>query len=246
MARPAVVSHRTNQGQWPENTLLGIHAAIQDGADAIEVDVRATRDGALVLLHDETLERTAGDPRRVDQVTLADLRALRVRDREGRHDPQPVPTLQEAIQAIAGRCVIEVDLPMRGLEEEVAALVVAAGAQPWTWFTTHPPGDAALLRDRCPDARVYLSVAREPRLVRDLAHAIQVAADLGLAGVNPHHGSVDQPAVAAAHARGLEIGAWTVNDPAELVRLVRLGVDAVTTDYPLRLFEVIDRLQPSE
>ena len=240
-SRPAIVSHRTNAGDCPENTLIGIEAAILDGCDAVEVDVRATRDGALVLLHDETLARVTGDPRRLDEVTLDELRALRVRDPHGLHPPQPIPTLAEALAAVGGRCGLEIDLPMRGLEAGIAATVRAAHAEAWTWFTAHPPEDAAILRYACPDARVFLSVAPQPTWVRDIEDAIEVAARFGLHGVNPSLAALAPSIVAEAHGHGLLVGAWTVNTPEDIERALDLGVDGITTDVPARVFEAIAR-----
>lgn len=244
-ARPAprveVVSHRTNAGDAPENTLAGIEAAVRDGCAAVEVDVRATRDGALVLLHDETLERTTGDRRRIDSVTLEEVRALTVLDPFGASPPQRVPTLAEALEALHGRIAIEIDLPMRGLEAAIAAEVRAADAEAWTWFTAHPPPDAAFLRDACPGARVYLSVAPQPTWVRDLEDAIEVAARLGLAGINPSLGALVPSTIHEARERGLLVGAWTVNTPADIDRALDLGVDAITTDFPARVSGAVAR-----
>lgn len=238
-----VVSHRTNAGDAPENTLAGIEAAIRDGCAAVEVDVRATRDGVLVLMHDETLERTTGDLRRLDAVTFEELRRLAIRDPFGTGAVQRVPTLAEALAACAGRIAIEIDLPMRGLEAAIAGEVHAAQAEPWTWFTAHPPADAEALHVACPGARTYLSVAPRPTWVRDLEDAIEVAARLGLAGINPSLGTLAPSLVDEAHERGLLVGAWTVNLPDDIERALDLGVDAITTDVPARVFEAIRRRQ---
>ena len=205
--------------------------------------MRATRDGALVLFHDETLERLTGDPRPLAKVTLADLAALRVRGPEG--TLARIPTLREAIEAINGRCAIEIDLPARGLEEAIIDVVRTTGAEPWTWFTRHPPEDALALRTACPQARVFLSVAPRPTRVRDLADGIEVASRLGLHGVNPTLVAVLPSHVEAAHERGLLIGVWTVNTPAAIERALDLGVDAVTTDVPARVAEAVARREPN-
>lgn len=236
---PLVVSHRTNAGTSPENTLAGIEHAIRDGAHAIEVDVRGTRDGGPVLMHDATLQRTCGDPRAVEELTLAELRDVRVFDPHGRLPPQPIPTLTEAIETIAGRCAIEIDFPAPGIEAEVAGVVRRLGAQRWTWFTTHPPDSAEVLRRACPRSTVLLSVHVQPRWVRDLADAIRVAGSLGLHGINPSHRVLSAPVVAHAHERGLLVGCWTVNEQADLDRVVSIGVDYVTTDHPDRAFNVL-------
>lgn len=152
---PLVISHRTNEGDAPENTLLGIARAIEGGCDAVEVDVRATRDGVLVLLHDETLARTTGDPRAVLDVTYAELRALRCGVPQGYPPPQPVPTLEAAYAAVLApdgtpRIVIEVDIPARGIEAEVAALFRRLHAEPYSLFTPSTETEVRLMQRHCP------------------------------------------------------------------------------------------------
>src|SRR5690606_14769703 len=121
----------------------------RDGARAVEIDVRRTRDGALVLMHDETLERTTGDPRAVADVTLADLDALRVTrtsaGQPGEHAPQPVPTLEAALRAVEGRAAVVVDFVLDEIAQDCVDLVNHLGAAPWTWWTAHPPRLAAAL-----------------------------------------------------------------------------------------------------
>src|SRR5688572_33459399 len=97
-------------GTRPENTVAGIEAALADGVDAIECDVRATADGVPVLMHDASLDRATGDPRLVSEVTAADLAAnVRVRDPFGRLDPQLVPTLAEALARVGGRATLAIE-----------------------------------------------------------------------------------------------------------------------------------------
>ena len=98
-----VISHRTQMGTMPENTLAGIDAAIEGRADAIEIDVRATADGELVLMHDATLERTVGDPREPGEVTLEELRGLKLLDPFGNAGRQPIPSFEETLACVAGR-----------------------------------------------------------------------------------------------------------------------------------------------
>ena len=117
---PVLIAHRTAMGLCPENTIVGIEAAIASGVDGVEIDVRATRDGVLVLMHDASLERTTGDPRDVEAVTLDELRALRVLDPHGDVGPQPVPTFAEALQATAATHLV-IEVKQTGIEELVRA-----------------------------------------------------------------------------------------------------------------------------
>ena len=235
---PLVVSHRTNAGDAPEHTLAGIAAALRDGCAAVEVDVRATRDGALVLMHDETLERTTDDSRAVVAITLADLRMLRCGPPQG-HPPQPIPTLAEAMDAVGGRCTIEIDLPARGIEEPVAALVHRLGAERWTWFTPSSEDEAAQMLRLCPTVDVLFDITDEPLPADELARRIGAAARLGARAINPIHTALTPQAVALAHAAGLEVACWTVDAPEDIARVLALGVDIVTTNYPRRVFAAI-------
>src|SRR5690606_12885318 len=129
---PLVISHRTNMGSMPENSLAGIAAALRDGADGVEIDVRATADGVPVLLHDATLERTAADPREVSALTLDELRAVRVLPAGG-VEGERVPTLAEALAAVGGRTVLVIEVKQAGIEGVVAEAVRTAGADSWCW-----------------------------------------------------------------------------------------------------------------
>ena len=96
---PVLIAHRTAMGLRPENTIVGIEAAIAAGVDGVEIDLHATLDGVPVLMHDDSLARTTGDARGVEEVTLDELRALSVLDPHGSVGPQPVPTFAEALAA---------------------------------------------------------------------------------------------------------------------------------------------------
>lgn len=238
----AVISHRANGGEYPENTLLGIDAALRDAVDAIEIDVRATSDGTLVLLHDADLARVAGVRRPVASMSRDDLGALRVRDPRGAQPPQPIPTLEETFAAIDGRAAIVVDFVDDSLPEPIIDAVRKAGAEAWTWFTPHHPRVAMRLREACPAARVFLGWTHDEGHSHASADAVSLAERLGLAGIMANHRAVDRTTVDYAHSRGLAVACWTVNDPPRMASLARLGVDAITTDYPSRLLGVMRHL----
>ena len=115
MTRPFVISHRTQMGTMPENTLVGIDAAIEGGADGVEIDVRATSDGELVLLHDASLPRATNDKRELSGVSLAELREVRVLDTHEVVWERPVPTLAEMLDRIDGRALFVIELKEAGL-----------------------------------------------------------------------------------------------------------------------------------
>lgn len=241
---PLVISHRTNEGDAPENTLIGVALAIDDGCDAVELDVRATRDGVLVLMHDETLERTTGDPRAVLDVTYEQLRALRCGVPQG-YPPQPVPTLAEAYAAILApdgtpRIAIVVDIPARGIEADVAALIRSLHAEPYTLFTPSTEAEVRLMQQHCPEVPVFFDITHEALPPEEMARRIRQASALGVRAINPTHLALTPEAVALAHDLGLDVACWTVDAPEDLARAIALGVDAITTNYPRRLFALLE------
>ena len=244
-----MISHRTNEGNAPENTLLGIARAIEDGCDVVELDVRATRDGVLVLMHDETLERTAGDPRAVVDVTYGELGMLRSGGPQG-YPPQRIPTLAEAYEAVLApdgtpRILVEVDIPARGIEADVTGLIRRLHAEAYSLFTPSSEVEVRLMQQLCPEVPVLFDITHEVLPADELVRRIRLAALLGVRAINPTFHALTPEAVALAHDLGLEVACWTVNAPEDLTHMLALGVDAITTDHPRRLIEMIEAREAS-
>ena len=240
------VAHRGASGRAPENTLTALAAAVADGADLLEFDVRRTRDGALVLMHDATLTRTT-DARRVfpgrapwlvSDFSLAELRRLHAGGTRGEGlAGETVPTLDEALgMARAAR---------------VGALVELKTGQDGRL----PVGElAAELRGRAHHAVIVQSFdVAGLRQVRALLPAVRIAV-LGSPGraelralsqwadqVHPHHRRVDRRLVDEAHGWGMRCMVWTVNRSARMRHAMTLGVDGVITDHPALLRDLASR-----
>ena len=241
---PLVISHRTNEGNAPENTLIGIAHAVEEGCDVVEVDVRATRDGVLVLMHDETLERTTGDRRAILDVSYEELSALRCGAPQG-HSPQPIPTLTEAYAAILAadetpRIVMEVDIPARGIECAVATLIRGLRAESYSLFTPSTEAEVRLMQQHCPNVPIVFDITHDVLPAAELARRIRLAAALAVRAINPIFKALNPEAVALAHSLGLEVACWTVDEPGDLARMVALGVDAITTNHPQRLIALLE------
>ncbi len=231
-ASPLVISHRTNMGTMPENTLGGIEAALRDGADGIEVDVRATRDGELVLQHDASLERATADDRLLADVTLEQLRRLRVQPLHAYQPPEPIPTLREAFAAVDARAILVIELKETGLEERVARLVHDANAAAWCWAWSFLPAVCMAMREAAPEVPVSLLWGRASAEQHGIVDPVARAVENGLAGISAHHSLVDVVLVERAHAAGLRVSTWTVNDLDDIDRVRDAGVDAICGDVP--------------
>lgn len=239
MPRPLVISHRTNMGTMPENTLAGIEAALGDGVDGVEIDVRATRDGRVVLLHDATLERTAADARVLADLTTEELALLRTRP-FGDIPPQPVPSLAETLDCVSGRAILVIEVKQRGIHEAVAAEVRAAGSAEWCWIWAFDPEVAVACRAALPEVPVGLNVSRGSlERFGHVGDAVPLAVRHGFAAVSLSHDLVDGASVLAAHRRGLAVYTWTVDEAWDIARVRDAGVDAVCSNFPRRVDAVL-------
>ena len=250
---PATIAHRGASVIAPENTLAAVRAAIDVGATAVEVDVHRSRDGALVVLHDCTLARTTDverqlpgrGPWRVADLTCDEIAGL---DAGGWHDPayagERVPLLRDVLGLLRGTgtgLLLEVKKPelYPGIESDLATELRAV-----------PGYLTAALWDR---SLVVQSFGH-----RSMARFKQLAADVpvGLLGtlprrrlpqaatwadhVNPRHRGLTASYVTAVHEAGLSCHAWTVDRPADMARVVALGVDGVITNRPEVLRTLLD------
>ncbi|WP_224390629.1 glycerophosphodiester phosphodiesterase family protein [Pseudonocardia sp. ICBG1293] len=241
---PEVVAHRGASADAPENTLAAADGALAQRADAVEVDVQRTADGHLVLVHDATLARTTDVERvfparalaPVGSFTLAELRRL---DAGSWFSPafagERIPTLAEFGDRLGGRAdlLIELKDPARypGVEKEVGyevdgrrdVVVQSFDHDAMRRFTEATPDvPAGWLFDGRPTAA---------QLDDAVAH--------GVTQINPSFRDVDSTLVADVRARGMQTGVYTVNDPDDMRRTARTGVDRIITDRPAVLREVL-------
>lgn len=247
-ARPApvAVGHRGAPRQARENTLASLRAAVAAGADWVELDVRLTRSGEPVLLHDATLDRLWQDSRPVAQLDLADLAALHrsasapgtataAAEARGPADPlaataepdadaRRIPTLAEAVELLrATGTPVMADQP--GPAEARAALAVLRAAEylPHTVFAGDLAGLRAV-RSAAPEARIALTWKRPVPPPRALL------AELRPEYLNLRHLWATRPLIRWAHRRGLLVSAWTVDRPGRMDALLRAGVDALISN----------------
>jgi glycerophosphoryl diester phosphodiesterase len=223
-ARPLLWGHRGAPRGAPENTLEAFELALARGADGVELDVRLSGDGEVVVLHDPDLQRVAG-------VALSAARASA--EALSRHDlggGARVPRLDDALSLVLGRgALVNVELKSDVPDRDalVGAVVgrVAALPQPRRAEVLLSCFDAAMcraLRVAVPEVVVALLLSRVPVALPDLL--------MELPAVHPRGDRLDSVAVARLRSAGLLINAWTINRPAEARRLAELGVDGLITD----------------
>jgi glycerophosphoryl diester phosphodiesterase len=235
-ARPAVTifAHRGARAHAPENTLLAFELAFALGADAIECDVQRTADGALVVIHDATLDRTTNGRGPVARATLAELRALDA----GRG--QRIPLLAEVLD-LCERAGRQVNLEVKA--ESLAAALLTAEALAEPLEAMEEPQRGALVVSSFELAAVAQIKRQLPWLRVATLHAgsrwrhedpLVVAQAMGAEALHLHTALATPQLVQRARALSLRTRVWTANVPATLRQLLRWGVDGVFTDYPER------------
>ena len=242
---PRIFAHRGDSGAAPENTLAAFRAAIAAGADGVELDVHASRDGVAVVIHDERLERTTSGHGWVHDATAAELGALEAGAWFRPPLPgQGVPTLR-AVLALLRPSGLAVNIELKtarhdypGLVPAVLGDVEAAGMAAQvvlSSFNHRTLLEARRLAPHVPCAALLYEVLVEPW---------RYAREHGFQAVHPHRATVDGDLVRACHAAGLAVRAWTVDDEADARRLMALGVDGLITNRPALLRALRDALAP--
>jgi glycerophosphoryl diester phosphodiesterase len=236
-----LAAHRGGAALWPENSLLAFRNAAALGAEYLELDVHLSADGEVVVIHDPTLERTTTGTGPVRGRRVAELRALRLRDTTGAVTAEPIPGLDEvvALAAAAGRRLlveIKVDAGRArypDIEERVLAVLDRHAMAAASVVMAFEPETWARVRGLRPDIVAgALYSARGARALGGALGAIERARAGGAGFVGLEEELVTAEVVARAQAAGLLLGAWTVNQPEAMRRLIDEGVGILITDRP--------------
>jgi glycerophosphoryl diester phosphodiesterase len=214
-----VQAHRGLSATHPENTIAAFRAAADAGFPTLEMDVRCTHDGEVLVLHDPTLTRTTDGVGRLHDLDYDEVR---------RYDTGvgPVPRLADVFAALASwKGQWNVEIKAEEAAEGAVGLVGHHGLGGRTIFTAIDPDVVAALADLAPDVPRGLIPLGPPD-----DEDFDAAADLGCAWINVDVDFWDDAIVARAREHNLRVGAWTVNDAAIATRLVAAGVQAIITD----------------
>lgn len=228
--KPIIVGHRGAAGLAPENTLEAFQAAIDLAIDGIEFDVQRSKDGALVVFHDEDLERLTDGTGKLWDRTLDELKALHiVTQHEGYHDVR-IPTLRETFEFLRAAdqlLMIELKEPWRypGVEEQVVTLIREFGLVERVQVRAFYHDALHTIHRLAPE--IALSELWLDRLPEDDEVIYKT--------VNSHHILFTAENVARLHRRGVQVTAWTVNELDDARRLIEIGIDGLTTNFPDRL-----------
>lgn len=253
--RPRLFAHRGGAKVAPENTLAAFTAGLAAGADRLELDVHATRDGHVVVIHDPTVDRTTNGTGEVRALTLAEIRELDA----GYHFPGAaneypyrgrgvrIPTLAELLEECPEAPLnIEIKQLDPPIEEEVLRTLDRYGARERVLLAAENGRIMERIRAAAPDVLTSFSAEDVARFV-EAWHGGQIDSyrPPGVAlQIPPSFGDIElvtAESVEIAHRLGLEVHVWTIDDPDQMEALLDIGVDGIMTDVPLLAAAVFRR-----
>lgn len=238
-----VIAHRGASAAAPPNTLAAFEKAAELGADGVEFDVHLSADGVPVVIHDSTVDATTDGSGRVADLSLDALKQL---DAGSHFSPafagERIPTLEEILEAVGQRLLLNVELKStslreNGLERAVTAQVERHGLSDGVLFSSFNPFALRRAKRIAPHIRAGLLYA--PNLPLPLRRA-WLAPLFPHEARHPEHTMVDARFMAWARRRGYQVNTWTVDEPAEMQRLINLGVNAIITNVPDVLRQVVE------
>ena len=227
------IAHRGASAFYPENTLRAFIAAADLGADMCEFDVRMTRDGEVVVIHDAMVNRTTDGRGRVAAMNAAAIKRLDAGVRFGAEfRGERIPTLAEVAETLSGRCAMDVELKTGGLEAHVCEILRERGALESAIVSSFDWDQLKIVADKEPGLRLALLGEKAPLAMLEAASAMRASA------IAPRFDIADAALCAEAHRRGLAVYVWTVDDVPAMRRFAAAGVDGIMTNNPKKLREV--------
>jgi glycerophosphoryl diester phosphodiesterase len=236
-----VIAHRGFSSRAPENTLAAIREAIAIGADMAEIDVTLTADERVVVIHDETLDRTTNGSGKVADYSFDDIRNL---DAGSWFAPQfageKVPTLEEILDTVKGRILLNVEIKSeavdRGISDKVAAAIRDRGMTDQVIVSSFSPTALEQMHAVAPEIRTAVLYNKDLQRGQDPAEIVQ---SLGASAFNIRGSRLKAEMLRSCREHGIPVGVYTVDKPRKMKRWVNKGIDGIFTNRPDRLIEVL-------
>jgi glycerophosphoryl diester phosphodiesterase len=233
-----IVAHRGGAGLGLENTLTCIEKGIAAGADMIEIDVHLTKDGYLLVCHDETVDRTTNGTGKIREMTLDEIQQLNVTDKDGRITGEHLPTLEEVIKLVDGRIKLLIEVKLKGniyegIEQKLLDEINRLDAAPWVVIQSF--NDSVLEKIHRLDASIrmeklfFFKLLYLPVIFDGSFSKFNFKKYTHISSFNIFYKSASRSLIDNIHKNGKEVKIWTLEDPG---RTPNLPVDGIITDRP--------------
>jgi glycerophosphoryl diester phosphodiesterase len=245
-AHIGITAHRGNSADFPENTFPAFMSALSLRVDWIELDIRKTKDGQIVVIHDATTGTVGNQSLQVSEVTYEELKSVdvghefRIRNKLSLKEcpPVSVPLLSDIIRLVMQQNETRLSIqPKTNCGKEALAIIKELKAEPWVGFNDDSVLKMKEVKNEVNSIPVFWDRPADTNIDEDL----KVAQMEGFESLVIYHYGITMEKVDKIHEAGLEVGAHTVNEPARIKLLLGLGVDRFYTDDPRRLMELLRR-----
>lgn len=245
----SVTGHRGASAYAPENTLASIQKALEIGVDRIEVDVATTKEGVVICLHDETLDRTCqmnGDPRDFAWEELQIVKANK--GKETKFPEETIASLEQAFELINGQCEFVIEIKnghdhFPNIEEETVKLIRKFRAEKWALIHSFNDDVLFKIHESDPDIRLqklFVFRTKHPPVIQDFKHHKGRLEDYDFCeGFGVYRKFVKRKLIRDIHALNQKIHVWTVNDEKEMNKLIEWGVDGIISNKPDKVKELL-------
>jgi len=241
-ARTRVIAHRGFSGAAPENTIAAVRAAVEINADMVEIDVTLTSDGHIVVIHDEILDRTTSGSGKVSDFTRAELQQL---DAGAWFAPEfageRIPSLDAVLDEIEDRILLNVEIKSEAVERGIVAKVASAiqrqRMEDQVVVSSFSPTALEQMHTEAPEIRTAVLYNTSFHKGQD---AVEIVDGLGASVFNIKRQRLNKKMLHRCREHDIPVGLYTVNKPRRMRRLVKKGIDAIFTDHPDRLLEILN------
>ncbi|MBS7605305.1 MAG: glycerophosphodiester phosphodiesterase family protein [Candidatus Bathyarchaeia archaeon] len=213
------IGHRGAKAYEPENTILSFKRALELGVNAVELDVRRTKDGEIVVIHDAEVDRTTNGKGLVSDLTLKEIKELSTEKGE------KIPTLDEALAFLDRKVKVLIEIKEVGIEEKVLEIVKSRGLEDNVIIISFHEDSLKKVREMNGVIKTGLIYVRHK-------DPIKAALSLKAQYLLPMYKFVYPSLVKRAHENGLKVIVWTINTPEEAREYARMGVDGIASDRP--------------
>lgn len=231
-------AHRGASEYAPENTLSSFYLGLVQGANGIETDVQRTKDGVLVLFHDDTVDRVSDGQGKLSDFTLAELEKLKIYGNNTRGFYDKILTFEEFLEKFSNYDLsFAIELKGEGVEEDTLEMIKSFGAFEKTTFTSFKFDYIKKIKELDPNARVgYLTQNTCEEHIEQL---------IGIGGeeIAPKASELTEENIALYRSRGLGVRAWGVQSIELMKKMCNLKVDGMTVNFPDRLFEHLNSIK---
>lgn len=219
------IGHRGAKGYEPENTLVSFQKALDLHVDGIELDVHLSADGEIIVIHDDTIDRTTNGKGFVNGLSLQELKAFQI---NGKYE---IPTLEEVFDLVNQKCFINIELKSLDATDKVVALIEKyVNKKGWNYdhFLVSSFDWIALQRVASLNNKIGVGVLTET----DLDLALAFAKTIQAKSIHPYFQLLTQESTALIQSHGFEIFPWTINELEDIQKIKTYNVNGIITDFP--------------